>query len=59
MLDLKIRKHQTGNVVHAAVKVPRFQAAEDDLSTCDSVFSIDENVNDLLEKELKDINENE
>ena len=46
-------------MVHAAVKVPRFQAAEDDLSACDSVFSMDKNVNDLLEKELKDINENE
>ena len=46
-------------MVHAAVKSPRFREVDvDDLSACDSVFSLDGKVNDLLEKELKEINEN-
>ena len=58
--DLKAREQQNSTVVHAveaAVKIPRFEGVEDDLRSCDSVFSVGEGVNDLLEKELEEINE--
>ena len=58
--DLKVREQQNSTVVHAveaAVKIPRFEGVEDDLRSCDSVFSVGEGVNDLLEKELEEINE--
>ena len=58
--DLKVREQQNSTVVHAveeAVKIPRFEGVEDDLRSCDSVFSVGEGINDLLEKELEEINE--